>query len=137
MGDREGELDALLNLGKDFLAMNEAEEALRYLQQGSALAEGLGRQPALVESHALLAQSYQQLGNFEWALHAFQQYHKAEKNIFNKENEKRTRELTVQFDLERSRHEAEEYRLRTEVLGQARDEAEAMVRRRTRELEET
>jgi diguanylate cyclase (GGDEF)-like protein len=136
IGDREGELDALLNLGKDFLVIGQPEEALTYLQQGLGLAEKLNRQPSLVESYELLSQVHQQRGNFEAALHAFQQYHKAEKTIFNEENEKRTRRLTVQFDLERSRHEAEEYRLRTELLRQARDEAEAMVRERTRELEE-
>lgn len=42
----------------------------------------------------------------------------------------------MQFDTERARHEAEEQRLRSEVMRQARDEAEAMVKERTRELEE-
>jgi diguanylate cyclase (GGDEF)-like protein len=136
MGDREGELDALFNLGKDYLAMGQPATALGYLEGGLILAEHLSRLPFLVESYKLLSKTYQQLGDFEAALAAFQAYHAAEKRIFNEENEKRTRELTVQFDLERSRHEAEEYRLRTEVLRQARDEAEATVRERTRELEE-
>jgi len=42
----------------------------------------------------------------------------------------------VQFDLERTRHEAEAYRARTEIIENARAEAEATVRERTRELEE-
>jgi diguanylate cyclase (GGDEF)-like protein len=136
IGDRVGELDALLNLGKDYLALELPSLAQRFLEDALALAQTLQRQPSVVEAHELLSTVYERAGDILQSLRHYRAFHEAEKKIFNQENEKRTRQLTVQFDLERSRHEAEEYRLRTELLRQARDEAEAMVRERTLELEE-
>ena len=136
IGDPEGETDALLNLGKDYSAINRADEALDYLKEGLSLAQGLGHQPSVFEAHKLLSQAFKHTGDFEGALHHYEAFHEVEKSIFNEENERQTRKLTVQFEVERARHEAEESRLRTEVMKSARDEAEAMVRERTRELEE-
>ncbi len=136
IGDKEGESDALLNLGKDYLAISQPAKALEPLSVGLTLAQHLGRQPSVFEAHELLSQAYEQSGDLSQALHHYRAFHQAEKGIFNQENEQRTRQLTVQFEVERTRHEAEEQRLRTEVMKQARDEAEAQVRDRTRELEE-
>ena len=137
LGYREGEVDALLNLGRDYLATEQPEEALQVLLEGLSLATDLERQRSVFEAHELLSQAYEQKSDLAQAFHHYRLFHKAEKAIFNKENEKKTRQLTVQFDVERARHEAEEYRLRTEVAQQARHEAEAQVRTRTRELEES
>ena len=137
LGYREGEVDALLNLGRDYLATGRLEKALNVLHEGLALATDVERQRSVFETHELLSKVYEQKGNLAQAFHHYRLFHEAEKAIFNQENEKKTRQLTVQFDVERARHEAEEYRLRTEVAQQARHEAEAQVRARTRELEES
>ncbi len=76
------------------------------------------------------------MGDFARAFHHYREFYHAEKAIFNEENKRHARKLTVQFDLERARHEAEEYRLRNEITQRACEEAEATVRERTRELEE-
>ncbi|MEX2543078.1 MAG: tetratricopeptide repeat protein [Trueperaceae bacterium] len=135
-GEREGEIDALLNLGRDYLALDRAEEAVSALRESLKLAEAQGRKRSLFEAHQLLAETYAKQGRFEAAFRHHQEFYLAEKVVFNQENEDRVRRLTVQFDLERARHEAETYRVRTEVEQQARERAEAMVRERTRELEE-
>ena len=137
LGYREGEVDALLNLGRDYLATGKLEEALKVLHEGLSLATDVERQRSVFEAHELFSQVYEQAGDLAQAFHHYRLFHQAEKAIFNQENEKKTRQLTVQFDVERARHEAEEYRLRTEVAQQARHEAEAQVRARTRELEES
>lgn len=134
--DPEGEIDALLNLGRDYLAMGSSEEALVPLHEACRLAEGLGRKRSQFEAHDQLARAYERQGRFEEALGHHQAFYQAEKVVFNEESEDRVRRLTVQFDVERARHEAETYRVRTEVEQQAREQAEAMVRERTRELEE-
>jgi diguanylate cyclase (GGDEF)-like protein len=135
-GDGEGEIDALLNLGRDHLAMERAGEALVSVHIGLELAESQGRKRSLYEAHELLAKAYAREGRFEEAFRHYQAFYQAEKVVFNEESEDRVRRLTVQFDLERARHEAETYRVRTEVAQQAREQAEAMVRARTRELQE-
>ena len=137
IGDREAEIDALLNLGRDYLAMDRADRALEVLTEGLTLAQQLERQRSVFEAHELLAAANEQVGAFRQALSHYQQFHRAREVVFNEENEQKTRRLSVQFDLERARFEAEEYRLRTEMAQEAKEEAEAMVRSRTRELEES
>ena len=136
IGDREGEVDALLNLGRDYLELNQQEDARHVLTEGLTLARELERLKSVYEAHELLSQAYEAAGDLAQALSHQREFHRAEKTIFNRENEAKTRQLTVQFALERARFEAEEYRLRTEVAQEARREAEAAVAERTVELEE-
>lgn len=133
---REGECDALLNLGRDFLATEHFDKALETLHTGLTLAEQVQRQTSVYRAHELLATAYEQLGDTPQALYHFRAFYQAEKTLFNEENERQVRKLAVQFDTERARHEAEEQRLQGELMRRARDEAEAMVKERTRELEE-
>ena len=136
VGDREGEVDALLNLGRDYLELKRPDDARRVLSEGLALAEKLGRLKSVFEAHEALSRAHEAGGDFKSALRHQREFHRAEKAVFNREGEEKTRKLTVQFEVERARHEAEAYRLRTEMAQRARDEAEAMVLERTRELEE-
>ncbi len=136
IGDAEGEIDALLNLGRDALKLGEPREALHPLAKSLKLAELLGRQPSVFAAHERLAEAYEALGDFPTALNHYRAFHETEKRVFNAESERRTRQLSAHFDLERARHDAAEERLRSEVLALARDEAEAKVKERTRELEE-
>jgi HD-GYP domain-containing protein (c-di-GMP phosphodiesterase class II) len=91
---------------------------------------------SLRDTHELLSAAFERIGNLGKALEHHRLFHTLEKAIFNDESEYKTRQLAVRFDLERAQHEAEVYRLRTELAQQAREEAEAKVRERTRELEE-
>ena len=136
VGYREGECDALLNLGRDHLAAGRPERASGALGEALLLAREAGLQPPVCRAHELLAAAHEASGDFQAALAHHRAFHKAERAVFSAENERRTRHLSVQFDLERAEHEAERYRLRAEVTQRARDEAEATVRARTRELEE-
>ncbi|WP_051304111.1 tetratricopeptide repeat protein [Calidithermus chliarophilus] len=136
LGDREGEVDALLNLGRSHLAMGRFEQALGPLQEALSLAQSLGNRRSAYEAHECLCEAHRGLGRFEQALEHHQEFHRLEREVFNEESERRTRQLSVQFDLQRARNEAEMYRLRTELEQKAREEAEAKVRERTRELEE-
>ena len=136
IGDREGECDALLNLGRDYLETHQPARAAEVLAEGLTLAEQVQRPSAVYAAHELLSRAYEQIGDLGRALHYYRAFHEAKEAIFNDENERQTRRLSVQFDLERARHEAEAYRLRGEITQRAREEAEATVRERTRELEE-
>ncbi len=136
IGYLEGEGDALLNLGRNYLAQCQPVQALEFLRQGLKIAEQLERPVSVYEAHELLAQAYEETGDFARALHHQRAYQETEKAVYNEENERQARRLTLQFDLERARREAEDYRLRNEITQQAREDAEATVRERTRELEE-
>jgi HD-GYP domain-containing protein (c-di-GMP phosphodiesterase class II)/tetratricopeptide (TPR) repeat protein len=137
IGDSEGEVDALLNLGRDFLADAQPHRALEVLHQGLELIQAAEYQRSKYEVHELLSQSYEKLGEATKALHHYRMFHELQTRVFNEENTRKTRELGIQFELERVHREADEYRLRTELAQQAREVAENKIRERTRELEES
>lgn len=136
IGDREGELDALVNLGKDYMVVDRLPDALQSLTSALTLAEQMKYKSRVFQIHDLLSTAHEQNGDTGQALFHARAYHETEKIVFNEEGAERTRQLSIKFEVERARHEAEEYRLRTEIMQQARDEAEARVRERARELEE-
>ena len=137
IGDRGGEMDALLNLGRDYLELGEPGRAAQVLSEGLSLAESLERLKSVYEAHELLSGACEANGDLANALFHQRESHRLERALFNSESEAKTRQLTVQFEVERTRHEAETYRLRTQVAQQARREAEAAVAERTLELEES
>lgn len=134
--DPEGEIDALLNLGRDHLQLGEPAQALPLLHDSLALAQSVGRQPSVFCAHERLAEAYEVLGEPGAALLHYRAFHEAEKIVYNAESERRTQQLSVQFELERIRADAAAERLRSDLLRLARDEAEKTVRSRTHELEE-
>jgi putative nucleotidyltransferase with HDIG domain len=70
------------------------------------------------------------------ALEHFRRHHQLEREILNEDTARKTKNMTMQLDLERSRHEAETYRLRTQVFEDANAMLEEKVLERTQELEE-
>lgn len=135
IGDSEGETDALLNLGQNYLELGDAARALPMLHEGLGRAQVTGLQPSVYQAYRGLSAAYETLGETGRALTYFKAFHEAEKAVHNAENERRTQQLSVQFGLERARAAAAKERLRSDLFREARDEAEAQVRRRTEELE--
>ena len=133
-GDVESEMDALLNLGRIYLN-DEPQKALEPLTKALERAEQTGRQKTIFEAHELLAETHDRLGDSKRALEHFREFHRIEKLVFNDEREHKTRQLSILFDLERARHEAEVYRLRTDLEREAKEQAEQTVLQRTHELE--
>jgi response regulator RpfG family c-di-GMP phosphodiesterase len=137
IGDSEGEVDALLNLGRDYLADTQLHRALEVLHEGLELIQPAEYQRSNYEVHELLSQGYEKTGDTAKALHHYRMFHTLQTRVFNEENTRKTRELGIQFELERVHREADEYRLRTDLAQQAREVAENKTRERTRELEES
>jgi signal transduction histidine kinase len=135
IGDVESENDALLNIGRVHLKTGQAYKAIESLSKALERAEQIEGKKAIFEAHELLSDAYQQLGNPGLALEHFREFHRIEKTLFNQESEEKTRQLSIQFDLERAQHETEVYRLRTEILSEAKEQAEQTVKERTLELE--
>jgi signal transduction histidine kinase len=133
-GDVESEMDALLNLGRVYLSI-DPQRAIQPLTTALERAEQTGRQKTIFEAHELLAEIHDRLGNTQQALEHFRAFHRVEKLVFNQEREQKIQQLSIQFDLERAQHEAEVYRLRTDLEREAKEQAEQTVRQRTHELE--
>ncbi|MCA9836805.1 MAG: tetratricopeptide repeat protein [Trueperaceae bacterium] len=134
-GKRDVKVEILHNLGSSLLELGEFQKAETDLLEALALAAELEHPKSIFEIHKSLSEVYETTGDLAKALHHHKEFHRVEKLIFNEEADKRTKQLSVRFDVERSRHEAEEYRLRNEMAQKARLEAEAIVTERSRELE--
>ncbi len=135
ISDVESEIDALLNIGRVHLKTTQADQAIESLNKALERAEQTERKKAIFEAHELLSDAFEQLGDSNQALKHFREFHRIEKTLFNQESEEKTRQLSIQFDLERAQHETEVYRLRTELEREAKEQAEQTVKERTAELE--
>lgn len=130
----EGKIDALINLGRNQLVVDRADEALAYLTEALDNSERLERQCSLIDSHELLAQAYEQRGELARALHHQRELRRIEKLVLSDRSEQRSKQLAVQFELERARSDSETQRM--VAVSKAREEAEAKVLARTFELEQ-
>jgi putative nucleotidyltransferase with HDIG domain len=126
----EGQLDAVLNLGRDYLALAQAQLALDVLKPGLELAQQLERKRSIFEAHQLIAVAYKALGNYSLALEHHEYFYQFEREVNNEINEENTRTLMLQFDVERVQQEIK-------IAQEARIVAETAVAERTQELQQT
>nr|WP_246580411.1 HD domain-containing phosphohydrolase [Deinococcus aestuarii] len=134
--DLEGELDALRHLGEVQAELGDLGAALVSLERVLTLAQEADHRKTVYEAHRALAEVHKRARDFERALHHHERYHEGERALFNEESDKKTGELSARFDVERARHDAEMQRLQRAMAETAREEAEALVRERTHELEQ-
>src|SRR5699024_6739078 len=132
----EGELDARVNLGRDQLHLGRPEQAVQHLDAAPELAAELEYSAREVEGHELLSAASEAAGDPWAALRHARLHQQLQSRLLNVDNRKRLRELQVKFELAQSKHEADQYRLRTNLMREAVAEAEESVRARTAELED-
>jgi putative nucleotidyltransferase with HDIG domain len=135
-GDLPGKINALTGLGDIHIDLSDPTSAIQYLEQALAISLEIKQPKTAFEAHAKLADAYQQAGNLAKTIEHLREYHKLEREVLDQETAQKTKNLSVQFDLERARHEAEVYRVQNEAMEQANDLLEEKVRERTQELEE-
>jgi signal transduction histidine kinase/ActR/RegA family two-component response regulator len=116
--DRESEITALLGLGVNQRSLGRYEVATGYFQEAQTLARTANQKKQIQDSIQELAQTFEMAGDPGKALAFYKEYHRLEKEIFNAESEKKSRDLALQFDLERSQTQAELYRVRSEAYKQ-------------------
>lgn len=136
VGDIEIKLTALIAIGKICKKKGELFRATESFLEALELAEASNNPACKSDAHLALSEVYVELGDFKEAFEHHKAYHAQDKELFNAESDKHTRELTARFDVERARHEAEVQRVRREAAEDAKAKAEALVRERTRELEQ-
>lgn len=134
IGDTQGELDARLHLGQLHLGAGQLEDADAQLRRALELARQAGAPRDTADVHHALAEVSRQRGDYRSAYEHQDQLRMIERHLFDHERDRQTRNLTIRFEVERAQHEAEVYRLRTEVEHEARQAAETLVRERTAEL---
>ncbi len=134
-GKRDAQVETLLKLGENYLHIADFHQAIETLEEALQISLELEHPKSIYESHLLLSKVHEKLGAFAKSLYHHKEFHKFERQIYNREADLRTQQLSVQFDVERSKHEAQTYRLKNEVAQRARQEAEKIVIDRTKDLE--
>lgn len=132
--DHEGELDALVNLGRDQLQLGRPAQAVRQFGQALRIADDLEYPARSADIHALLSEAHEAAGDPWAALRHSRRHHELRSRLLEENNQERLRELQVRFELARSQHDAERYRLKSAVMRDAVAEAEQSVRLRTEQL---
>ena len=134
--DGEAHFEALIGLGQTALVLQDPKRAIQYLEEALELAERMQKRREAAKAHQHLSTAFEASGQATLALEHFRTHHRLEREILNEDTVRKTKNMTMQLNLERSRHEAETYRLRTQVFEEANAMLEEKVLERTRELEE-
>jgi HD-GYP domain-containing protein (c-di-GMP phosphodiesterase class II) len=134
--DLPNKINAFTGLGDVYLGLSDSSNAIQHLEQALSLSLEIKQPKTAFEAHQKLADAYQQAGNLPKTIEHLREYHKLEREVLDQETAQKTKNLSVQFDLERARHEAEVYRVQNETMERANDLLEEKVIERTRELEE-
>ena len=132
--DSQGELETRLHLGSVELTLGHREDAHEQLTLALALATENESPKEEAEAHRILADLAQQQGDYKRAFEHSQEHLRIKDELFNTERDRQTRNLSIQFEVERARHNADVYRVRTEVEQEARLAAEQLVQERTADL---
>ncbi len=135
-GDAQAKMEALMGLGNASLGLAQHASATQYFMQALRASQRIKQPRTAAEAHRQLAQAYEQQGDLERTIAHLKDYHILERRVFNEDTARKTRNLSLQFDLERARHEMEVHRINHEVAQRANTILEEKVRERTRELEE-
>jgi serine phosphatase RsbU (regulator of sigma subunit) len=92
--------------------------ALYYFERARALAEELGAKDLLYQAHQAFAEEYERIGDIEKAYAHFKKFHEIERQVFNEESDKKTKNLQIIHQVEQTKKEAEIQRLRNVELAE-------------------
>lgn len=107
--------------------LRNAKLARESLLQALALAEAQDIKKELISIHEALCNHYQSIKQFKDALHHQQQVEKIRQQLFNEESDRREKNLTILYEVEKHKRASEESK-------QALLQSQAEVEAKTREL---
>ncbi len=136
IGYVEGQLNAVLNLGRVNVDHGNPVQAAEQLHEALRLATTLERPASRRDAHRHLARLYRQSGQPGLALDHFEAFYTEEQALLSTERDKTTRTLMMQFDVERAQTQAQAERGQREHAERLQAQAEAQVRERTADLEQ-
>ena len=115
-GHPPGVVDALNNLGTLYLRTGRLEEAGSVLERASVLGEEIGSPMSSLPSYERLAELYENSGRLEKALQVQRRLITLQRTVSSEDAARKLTALRTGYELERSRSEAEIFRLRNVEL---------------------
>jgi diguanylate cyclase (GGDEF)-like protein len=133
---KEGVCYCHLNIGRIHIAQQHHAQALSELQTGLAMAQHLGLKNLEMQFYQLFAEAHKGLAQFAKALDCFERFHALEHELRSFDNERRIRSLSLHYELDRAKAEAEIERLRNGELKQLLDALQAANNKNDRLVKE-
>jgi len=122
MGDKSGVANTLQTIGHSLLLIKQHQEAIEYLLQSLKIVQDIGTKPIEKHTQFLVAQAFEELGDYQKAYEHFKKFHELEKTLLLEQSEEKTKKLTLKYELDKSQREAELYRLKNEELARLNQE---------------
>ncbi len=122
--DVRANLYCLLGSGKIRLNYNEPELAKLELQEGLQIAESIKSKPLMYDFHQALSKAYELLVDYQQSLNHLRLFQELKEEVLSTETTNKMKHQQMSFDIERSRQEAEIFRLRNVELKEAYDKIE-------------
>ncbi len=127
-GDRESLCLMHITLGQVYFALTRLDEARTHLLEGLQLGEAGEQRLMRIEAHSVLSRVLAALGDYPGALIQARVHHELERQLYQREVERRVGTLAAQTRMELMRQEAELERLRTAELTRANAALQATQR---------
>jgi len=102
----------LLDLGSLQAQARDLDRALETYQVALSSAERIGSKALMHAAYERLSEALELLGRFEEALGYYRRFARYEHEVLNEDTTRKIKNVTVQYEVEKSRQEAEIYRLK-------------------------
>ncbi len=118
----------LLDLGSIHVMTSDVDRGLERFRVALASAEGIGAKRLINAAYEKLSEVYEILGDFRLSLDYYKRFSRFEHEALNEDASRKIKNVTVQYEVEKSRQEAEIYRLKNIELKEKTEELEAANR---------
>lgn len=127
IGQRQAQCTSLVNLGRLFLLKGEPERALEQLERSLDIAHELESRPKLYQTHQVLSDAYEELGDTAKALRHHREFQRIKEEVFNNDANAHLQNLQTRFEVERTEREAEIERLKNVELESKNEQLEQLL----------
>jgi serine phosphatase RsbU (regulator of sigma subunit) len=127
IGDRFHEVACLIDVGSLLLDQNYIDEAFVVLFKALSQAGDIRSKPKVYQAQKLLSQAYEYAGNFERAYEHHLEFHELRERVYSEEARGKLRNQQVSFATEKTKSEAEIYRLRNIELARTNTDLERVL----------
>jgi diguanylate cyclase (GGDEF)-like protein len=118
----------LLDFGTIHALTGDVEQALDRFMVALASAEGIGAKRLINAAYERLSEAYETMGDFRRSLDYFKRFSRFEHEALSEDASRKIKNITVQYEVDKSRQEAEIYRLKNIELKQKTEELESANR---------
>jgi diguanylate cyclase (GGDEF)-like protein len=118
----------LLDLGSIHVARGDVDRGLERFRIALASAESIGAKRLINTAFEKLSEVYEILGDYRLSLDYYKRFSRFEHEALSEDASRKIKNVTVQYEVEKSRQEAEIYRLKNIELKEKTEELEAANR---------